>query len=320
MKLDHIHHVGIIGTGMIGTSAAVLMTGHGYKTTVLSMSDELSAASEKTYDEFYAQIVKKGLMTVEQAAICKSYLTYTTDYADLKDATYIWECVLENPKVKEEVFRQVEAHCDQVEVLMSSTSAIPPNDLLPGCGRYKDRLIVAHPINPPHLVPYVEMILPTGFKSVDGLAERTAEFFLSLDRKPVTLLKSIAGFFATRLHLVLLRESFQLVENGVADMRDVDIATMFGVTPRFLTTGVFEQLDYAGLDKSVKEMNAVFPTLSAQDKTPDLVKERYEAGDYGVKVGRGFYDWTKVDMAAFKDRISAPWWPLFHWDYPQSPL
>ncbi len=320
MKLDRVRHVGIIGTGMIGTSAAVLMTGHGYKTTVLSMSDELTAASRKTLDAFYAQIVEAGRMTEEEAAICKSYLHYTTDYADLKDCSHIWECVLEKTEIKHEVFRAIEEHCDQVEILMSSTSAIPPNDLVPACKKYADRLLVAHPINPPHLVPYIEMIVPTTVESQPDLVSRTREFFLSLDRKPVLLKKSIDGFFATRLHLVLLREAFQLAQDGVADMRDIDTATMFGVTPRFMTSGLMEQLDFEGLDHVVSDVNAIFPVLSTMDHSPQILLDAFNAGHYGVKSGHGFYDWSNVDMAEFKNRIAAPWWDLFHWDIPKAAM
>ena len=100
MKLDNVNKIAIVGTGMIGTSLAVLFTGHGYKTCLYALNEELAEESKKRYQEYYQELIQKGLVTDAQAAICEKYLSYTTSYADIADADFVFECSLEDVKVK----------------------------------------------------------------------------------------------------------------------------------------------------------------------------------------------------------------------------
>ena len=317
MKANDVRRVGIIGTGMIGTSLAVLLTGHGYPVTLLAMSQELADQSEKKYDFLYREIIRQNIITEEQAAICKRYLHYTTDWADLAEANYIWECVVEIPDVKWSVYREVERWCPNVDVLMSATSGISPDELVKGCQRYQDHFIINHPTNPPHLVPYTEIIPSTTTSSVPGLLEKTMHFSSSLSLKPVRIGKITPGFVTNRLQMAMVREIFQMVEDGVAEPRDIDTAVMNGLIPTGLTTaGFFEILDYIGLETVVEEADQIFPTLCNATAAPNTLIEKRAAGHLGIKSGQGFYDWTNVDLDAFSSRIASPWWSLLRWDLP----
>ena len=117
MKFEPVKHIAIVGTGMIGTSLAVLTTGYGYKTTMLAMNQELADKCQKQYDSFYADFVSRGLMTAEQAAICGRYLHFTTDYADLADVDIVFESVVEVLDVKHQVYQAVEANCPNVKAI-----------------------------------------------------------------------------------------------------------------------------------------------------------------------------------------------------------
>lgn len=314
MKLDGINHVGVVGTGMIGTSLAVLLTGHGYRTTLLAVNDQLAAESRAKFDAFYQDMVDNQVITPEQAEICARYVRYSTDYADLADADCAFEAVVENLEVKHQVYQALEASCPNLKLIMSVTSAIPAEQLPEGLHKYGDRVIVTHPFNPPHLVPYFEVVKSQA--TADGITDLAKAFLESLDRKVVVLKKSVPGFLGTRLQFAMIREAFNIVQSGIADPKDVDLAAMYSFMPRFTAIGIFEHLDNGGLQLAATVSGSLFPHLSREEKVPAVLQEKLDKGDLGVKTGRGFHDWHGVDLKDLNDRIAAPWWRLFHWDLP----
>ena len=157
MKLDSVKHVGIIGAGMIGDSLAVLTTGHGYQTTLVVRRAEMIPEYKKTYDAYFRQMIDQGLMPKEQLAICEKYLTYSTDYSDLADCEVIFECVPEVIDLKHEIYARLEATCPKLKAICSVSSSLVPYVLAEKAGKYNDRIIVTHPFNPAHMVPFFEL-------------------------------------------------------------------------------------------------------------------------------------------------------------------
>ena len=316
MKLNEINHVGVVGTGMIGTSLAVLLTGHGYRTTLLALNDALAAESRSRFGAFYQDMVDSHVITPEQAEICARYIRYSTDYADLADIDCAFEAVVENLDVKHEVYQALEDNCPNLKIIMSVTSAIPAEKLPEGLSRFGDRVIVTHPFNPPHLVPYFEVVKSQA--TADGITDLAKAFLESLNRKVVVLKRSVPGFLGTRLQFAMIREAFNIVQSGIADPKDVDLAAMYSFMPRFTTIGIFEHLDNGGLQLAATVSGNLFPYLSREDKVPDILREKIEHGDLGVKTGKGFHDWHGVDLKDLNDRIAAPWWHLFNWELPKE--
>jgi len=316
MNQKIVTHIGIIGTGMIGTSIAVLTTGHGYKTIIYAVNDELAASSRKMYDNYYADLVSQGLMTSSQAVICAGYLKYTSDYRDLEAAELIFECVVEKLDVKHTVFRELETHCPNVKAICSVSSAIVTDDLSSGISKYKDRVIVAHPFNPPHLIPYFE--IAKGKDTADGVTDYAKEVLEALDREVVVLKKDAPGFIGNRLQMALWREAQYIVESGIADARDVDKAAMYSFMPRYTAIGIFEHFDNGGLDLSYTVNKYLFPSLCNATENLKALSDHVANGELGVKTGKGFYDWTNVDITEFRARVSAPFWRFFNWNIPSE--
>ena len=148
------HPVAIIGKGMIDISLAVLFTGNGLPTVVLAKNSEAGLEKYRTY---YKDLIAQGLVTEKQAAACESLLSFTEEYAGLREAEIVFECVTEKLEVKYEVYSRVEASCPHLKAIASTTSAISPADLANGMER-KEKIMVAHPYNPPHMVPCVELV------------------------------------------------------------------------------------------------------------------------------------------------------------------
>ena len=315
MKLNGIDHVGVIGTGMIGTSLGVLLTGHGYRTTLLAVDETQIVESRKKFDSFYEAMVENQVMTQAQADVCKRYISFTTDYAMLKDVDYVFEAVVEQLPVKQEVYRRLEACSPKLRLIMSVSSAIQPEALASGMGNYKDRILVTHPFFPPHLIPYFE-IAASPQDTAPGMTDLAKEFLLALDRKPVVLKKSVPGFLGTRLQFAMAREAVNIVQSGIADPEDVDLAAMYSFMPRYTKIGIFEHFDNGGLELFATTMKNLFHYLSQEQGIPPIVQEKLAKGELGVRTGKGFRNWHGADLEDLSRRTAEPWWPMIHWDLP----
>jgi 3-hydroxybutyryl-CoA dehydrogenase len=308
--------IAVIGTGMIGTSLAVLFTGHGFQTALYVLNDELEAKSREQYLAHFNELAGRGFVTKEQIAVCEKYLSYTQDYAEIADADIVFECVFEDLDVKHSVYQKLDEYIDDPAAIVSTTSALSVEDLIKGAEKFKDRIIVAHPFFPPHLVPFFEVVGSS--ITADGVVSATVEILEAADREVVVLKKNAPGFVANRLQHALFREAINIVEQGIADARDVDKAAKYSFMPRYTSIGIFEHLDNSGVDLNYNIENYLFKDLSAADKAPKMICDLMEKKEYGVKSGKGVYDWSDVDMDDFRERISAPYWSFFNWKLPEK--
>ena len=317
MKLDSVKHIGIIGLGMIGDSMAVLTTGHGYKTTCVARRAEMIPEYKKTYDNYFRQMIEQELMPENQTSICEKYLKYTLDFNEIADCEIIFECVNEKLELKYEILAKIEELCPNVRVICSVSSSLLPDVMGANMTKYKDRLIVTHPFNPAHMVPFFELC--GGSATAPGVLEFAVEVLESLDRKPVILKKPAPGFIGNRLQFALWREALNLVESGICDPRDVDTCLNYSFCPRYTSIGMYEHFDNGGLNLNITTCNTVWPTLSNIDSAPPAITDRIARGDTGARAEskKGFYDWNGVDMKAYQERVNAPYWKFIDWELPE---
>ena len=314
--------VGVIGSGLIAASYAVLLTGHGYPAWVLVRSEKSREKLIKSYRSHFGVMVKNGILTDEQVKICETYLHVTDSYPDMKDCSIFLEAVTEDKYVKASVFEEIVKSCPDAELICSASSAITPDMMLEALenSEYYDeisgKLIIAHPFYPSHIVPYVEMC-GSSRTEPDKIAA-AVDLMKKLDREPVVLKKPTPGFIGNRLQFALLREAIQLVEEGVCDFEDIDRALQFSFCPRYTSIGLFEHMDYAGLDLDDKNCKLLFPIISDRKDTPPSITERLAEGKIGTKSGEGFYDWHGRDLEAYAERVNKPYWRFCHWDFPEK--
>ena len=314
--------VAIIGTGIIASSMAVLTTGHGFPTRVLARSGQSEARLRETYRRHFGLLIKKGILTKQQYEICAGYLSVVREYPELAECTVFVEAVKEDKAVKASVFEMIAAACPIIELIGSASSAITPEMML---GELKDspfrekiagKLVIMHPFNPAHMVPYVEVCGSP--LTNDGIIEKTVEFLKALDREPVVLKKPTPGFIGNRLQFALFREAMQLVEEGICDFEDIDRALRFSFCPRYTSIGIFEHMDFAGLELDARNCDLLFPVISDRKDTPELITDRLARGKSGTAAGEGFYDWRGRDMEAYAERVNAPFWKFCEWDFPKE--
>ena len=206
--------IGVVGGGLIGLSWAGLFSAFGYETSVYD-----PYLTKKDLPFQGVEDVWRSLDLLFDNLMNKKEVKFSNSIEALKASTFIQENCPENLSLKQEIIIELEGIISDKTIIASSTSSFLPTELQRACTR-PERVIVGHPMNPPHLIPVVEIVL--GKVSNQELANRAKSFYSSLQRVPIQIKKEMRGHLANRLTSALYREAVYLVTEGVADVDDVD--------------------------------------------------------------------------------------------------
>ena len=155
---------------------------------------------------------------------------------------------------------------------------------------HKERIIGTHFWNPAYLIPLVEVVR-TKYVS-DQVVQATYDLLQEAGKKPVIVKKDVPGFLANRMQHALQREAISIVENGIADARDVEDAIKYGFGMRLGVSGPMEVIDRGGLDLTCSIHKYLFPHLENSTEPSRLMLRLMEEGKLGFKTGEGFQAWT----------------------------
>lgn len=227
----NVRRVANVGAGPIGGGWSAHFLAHGYevKTYMHDAAEEapLRALVETAWKNLQVLGVPDGVSPDDM--IC------TTDLEDaVGDAEFVQESVPENLELKQGLYEQLGRLVPPDVIIASSTSGLSMTDIQARCAT-PERTVVAHPFNPPYLLPLVEMI---GGEKTDPEAVAWAAAFYRLSGKaPLIMNKEIPGFIATRLQEALWREALHMVANGEATVEQIDDAIVYGPGPRWAVMG-----------------------------------------------------------------------------------
>ncbi len=237
MNADDIASVACVGGGTIGFSWALLFAQHGLKVNVYDISDEALNWTKKELRSAFATLVEAGLMTEEEVATALDRIRTTTDLAmAVKDVDFVQESGPERYRIKREIYRQLDQLTRPEVALASSSSAMLMTEIQKAT-THPERCVVAHPYNPPHIVPAVE-IVPGEMTSAETVA-LARDFMARMGRVPVVARKECRGHIVNHMQAVLYREAKWLVGNGVATAAEIDLAFRTGPGLRLALMGPF---------------------------------------------------------------------------------
>lgn len=233
--------VAIIGTGFVGRAWAISFARAG---ATVKLWDRDASAPEKAINYIsgvLGQLEQYDLLGGQAVDTVFSRMhSATTLELALADATYVQENTPENLDTKTVIFKVLDEAAKPDAILASSTSALLPSSFTKGL-KGQGRCLVVHPINPPYLIPAVE-IVPAPWTTPETVL-RAKEFLLAAGHAPIVMQKELDGFIMNRLQGALLEESFRLVADGYATVEDIDIGLREGLALRWSFMGPFETAD-----------------------------------------------------------------------------
>jgi 3-hydroxyacyl-CoA dehydrogenase len=291
MSNKPIRRIAIIGTGVIGASWTALFLAKGLQVVATDVAPNAEAALRKFVETAWPALKRLGL----SPGASQSNLKFT---AALTQAVSGVDLVQENgPEridFKQKLYGQLDELLPPDVIIASSSSGLTMSEIQSGAASHPERCVIAHPFNPPHLIPLVEIV--GGVKTSEVTIRRAAEFYTSIGQRTVRLNKEMPGHVANRLQAALAREVYYLVSEGVVSAADVDTAVCWGPGLRWGVMGNM-MLNHLGggaggiehfLQQFAGPMTAWWKTLGSPTLSPEVQKKlidsvRTEVGSRSVE-------------------------------------
>src|ERR1700686_2567825 len=298
--LKPIRRITIIGTGVIGASWAALYLAKGLEVVATDVAPDAEAALKKFVEAAWPALKRLGLAP----GASQSKLSFTPKIeAAVKNADLVQENGPERIDFKRKLYGQLDDLLPADVIIASSSSGLTMSEIQSGCPSHPERCVIAHPFNPPHLIPLVEIV--GGAKTSEDTIRRASEFYKAIGKQTVRLNKEVPGHVANRLQSALAREVYYLVPEGVVSAADVDTALCWGPGLRWSIMGNMMLNHLGGGPGGIEHffqqfsgpMTAWWKTLGAPVLTPEVQKKLIDS--VHAEVGSR----TIGDLAAERDEV-----------------
>eukprot|EP01114_Cavostelium_apophysatum_P019914 TRINITY_DN6544_c0_g1_i1.p1 TRINITY_DN6544_c0_g1~~TRINITY_DN6544_c0_g1_i1.p1 ORF type:complete len:327 (-),score=53.79 TRINITY_DN6544_c0_g1_i1:14-994(-) len=235
--------VAIVGSGIVGRSWALVFARSGYEVRLFDQSPEVLQSALAWIEKVAQELSEVGLLRTSKSA--EEVRSRVQSFATLKGAVegviWIQECVPEVLELKKKAWEEIDAVVNNANiVLASSTSAIPSSSFTSTL-RNKNQCLVAHPVNPPHLIPLVELV-PAPY-TLEEVVLKARSIMEDVGQSPIIVKKEIDSFILNRLQGAVLNEAFKLVQDGYISPEDLDRTVKDGLGLRWSFMGPFETID-----------------------------------------------------------------------------
>lgn len=290
--------VAIVGNGLMGQGISQVFARAGMNVRLIGRKDESLSRARAVIENNFAAFVDRGLTTQGEAETAISRIKTTTDYDAAREADCVIEAV---PAVREtqiEVFGRLDKICSP-DVVLASTSG-QPISLMVGEMAHPERAIAAHFVYPAQLMPLVEVC--GGEKTAREVVDWVSALLEHVGQTPALMEMEVDGFIVNRLQFAIMREAWSMWANGIASAEAIDASMRLTLGRRYSETGPIESAELGGLDIIHMFGEFLFPALDNITKPPQQVTDLVKAGHYGLKSGKGIYDWSKRDGQALLNR------------------
>ncbi|QGA54608.1 3-hydroxyacyl-CoA dehydrogenase family protein [Sulfolobus sp. E5-1-F] len=301
IHMKPINRVAVIGAGVIGIGWATLLLTKGYKVNLYTEKKETLEKGLAKVSTYLVNLKNMGMIYGEPEDYQRNLTgTMKIDEA-IQNVDFVIEAIIEDYSVKKTLFKNLDAQLPRDIVIASSTSGLLITEIQKVMIKYPERGVIAHPWNPPHLLPLVEIV--PGEKTSKETLDVTKEFMEKLDRV-VVLKKEVPGFIGNRLTFALFREAVNLIDEGVATVEDIDKVVTAAIGLRWAFMGPFLTYHLGGGEGGIEYFfskgfgygaNEWMHTLAKWDKFPyTAVKKIVEQmKEYKFIKGKSFQDLSR---------------------------
>ena len=244
--------VTVIGCGLIGYSWGVVFARKGLQVSMYNRKSKTLDTVKQRMEDALKFLAEEGVIEGHeiQESLDRVHVTDSLPEA-VENTDYIQECLWEDIEIKRDIFKKLTDITSEDVAIGSSCSGLRITDIAAVVTNHPERCIVAHPTNPPHLIPFMEI---SGDQASEEIKAQVFSFMESIGQKPI-LCKEVYGYVLNRLQLSLIQEALYVVKEGICDVPAVERALTDGLGLRWAFTGPYgvEELNssnlYDGLEK-----------------------------------------------------------------------
>ncbi len=291
-----IKRIFVVGAGTMGAGIAQLAAQRGFETCLYDLSSDQLSKAQAGINKSIKSLLEKGKIDTTSYEAILGRIQFVNHLDAAQHADLVIEAIVENLTVKHEVFKALEGLVSPTCILASNTSSLSIASISSAL-KQPERFLGIHFFNPATLMPLVEII--PSVLTQEAVVAQAQEIILAMG-KTVALCKDTPGFIVNRVARPFYGEALRIYEEGLADFVTIDYAmTSIGG----FKMGPFELMDYIGNDVNYTVTETVFEAFYYDPRfKPSVTQKRLkEAGLYGRKTGRGFYDYSKDRTEPNKD-------------------
>ena len=295
-----IRRVAIVGTGVIGASWSALYLAKGLQVVATDPAPGAENRLRAFIAKAWTALERLGL----SSGASQANLSFTADLAEaLTGVDLVQENGPERLDFKQKLYGQLDELLAADVIIASSSSGLTMSEIQKGAAAHPERCVIAHPFNPPHLIPLVEIV--GGAKTSEETIRRATEFYKSIGKRPVRVNKEMPGHVANRLQSAVQREVYYLVAEGIISAADVDTALSWGPGLRWGVMGNM-MLNHLGggsggmehfLEQFAGPLTAWWKTLGSPVLTPEVQKKLIDS--VNAEVGSRSIE----ELAAERDEV-----------------
>lgn len=275
----------VIGSGTMGNGIVQTFATKGHKVVIKGHRQESLDKAIASLDKGLSKLVEKGKITSEDKEITMSNISTTLSYEDIKDADLVIEAIVEDIKVKETVFKELDEICEAKTILATNTSSLSITEIASFTKR-PEKVIGMHFFNPVPVMKLTEII--TGQKTSVETFDTVFRIASDIGKVPVRVEES-PGFVVNRILVPMINEAVGILSENVASKEDIDESMKLGANHPI---GPLALADLIGLDVCLAIMEVLYNEFSDSKYRPHpLLKKMVRANNLGRKTGKGFYEY-----------------------------
>ncbi|MCB0249798.1 MAG: 3-hydroxyacyl-CoA dehydrogenase [Anaerolineae bacterium] len=292
----YIFKAGVVGAGFMGAEIAQVVSFSGLPVVVKDVDQTMLDNAEAHIREIFQGRVDKGKMSQAELLDKMDLIEFTLDYADFEDVDIVIEAVPEVMRIKQAVFKELDAVCHEGAIFASNTSALSIEEMGSVTSR-PGKVVGMHFFSPAHVMKLVEVVRSPS--SSEDSVQTVVQFAQDLRKIPVVV-KECPGFLVNRLLAPYLGEAMQTLQEGAAPAEAIDEAMVeFG-----MPMGPFTLLDFMGLDVSLHAGVYMASQYGERFASPQILQMLVDAGRLGEKSGAGFYGYEDQTDEPVKEMIA----------------
>jgi 3-hydroxybutyryl-CoA dehydrogenase len=294
--MREIRQIAVVGAGLMGHGIGQNFAQKGYSVILYDLNHSILERALFQIRTNIETFVEMGLETKENIEKILSKIRVSVDLKEtVKEADFVIEAAPEDLMLKMDLFETLDRYSLEDAILASNTSTLPISEIGKKVTR-KERLVITHWFNPPHIVPTVEVV--PGERTFIEVTEMTLGLLRKIGKIPIKILKEIPGFLINRIQTAMFREILSLLELGVATAEDIDTGVKGSFGIRLAVLGPLQTMDMGGLDLMFTGMKYLYPLIDRSVDVQKILGEKVERDELGLKTGKGFFQYEQKEALA----------------------